>query len=579
MISHNPYSNCMNARLYYYDFLSERTRRVIPESALAHITQCLDCKVEIDRLEMMLLHVDRGVESEQRRKDSAISTLLKLHFAFIGEPVKCSTVRPFLASMADPVLKIRVPTPISMHIDKCRACSRDLLTLRGLHLTHKQLCRLGQLLAEEPTGGTASCSQARAAIPTVVSMVFRETNAETLKHLCTCPNCRKQLHKRREAARRELLRDGAAQGEFPCEAVRASDIYDYALPYGIDPANDQYAEFREPLAAHLRSCPACLGKVQELHRTVSGIAERPETEVVTVYHLDEPVEAQLVTAERPAAAGPLSGSGELGAGSAIRVKTAGREDIAAAGQPAATIDFAARLKRRVRALNVKPLLKAGAVAAVMLLGLALLLSAPTAKAVTLDQVYRAVEKVRNVYIATFSPDKTEPIREAWVSRSLNIYMSKVGNVLILSDAANKLEKRRAGGGSVVEKPLSDEFCAEIEKTYAGYLDLLPFARISDVPKDANWNRVASDALRIAAENAEVYDLTWTEETYRGSPVFWKSRYFVDPETGLPNKVEHYRKSSIEGEYTLQSKMIVQRSNDSEILAAVEDAFPGSVSLR
>jgi hypothetical protein len=128
----------MNARLYYYDFLSERTRRVIPESALAHITQCLDCKVEIDRLEMMLLHVDRGVESEQRRKDSAISTLLKLHFAFIGEPVKCSTVRPFLASMADPVLKIRVPTPISMHIDKCRACSGDLLTLRDLHLTHKQ---------------------------------------------------------------------------------------------------------------------------------------------------------------------------------------------------------------------------------------------------------------------------------------------------------------------------------------------------------------------------------------------------------------------------------------------------------
>jgi hypothetical protein len=405
-------------------------------------------------------------------------------------------------------------------------------------------------------------------------MVFRETNAETLKHLCTCPNCRKQLHKRREAARRELLRDGAAQGEFPCEAVRASDIYDYALPYGIDPANDQYAEFREPLAAHLRSCPACLGKVQELHRTVSGIAERPETEVVTVYHLDEPVEAQLVTAERPAAAGPLSGSGELGAGSAIRVKTAGREDIAAAGQPAATIDFAARLKRRVRALNVKPLLKAGAVAAVMLLGLALLLSAPTAKAVTLDQVYRAVEKVRNVYIATFSPDKTEPIRKAWVSRSLNIYMSKVGNVLVLSDAANRLEKRRqVGGDSVVETPLSDNTFAEIERIIAGYLDLLPFARISDVPKDANWSRVADEGSGVTGESAEVYDLTWTKKTYSGSPVFYKRRYFVDPETGLPNKVKLYSKSSITDEYVLQSQMAVEQLSDSEILTAVEEAFP------
>ena len=561
MISRNPYSNCTNARLYYYDFLSERTRGDIPESALAHITQCCDCKVEIDRLEMMLLHVDRGAESEQRRKDSAISTLLKLHFAFIDEPVKCSMVKPFLASMADPALKIRVPTPITMHVDKCRACSGDLLTLRDLHLTHKQLCRLGQLLAEEPPAGSAICSQARAAIPTVVSMVFRETNAEALKHLCACPDCRKQLYRRRETARRELLRGGAAPGEFPCEEVCASDIYDYAVPYGIDPAHDQYAEFREPLAAHLRSCPTCLGKVQELHRTVSSIAERPETEVVTVYHLDEPAEA------------------ELGAGSAIRVNAAGREETAVVGQSAATINFAARLKRKVSALRVKPLVRGLSAAAVVLIGLALLLNAPMAKAVTLDDVYRAVEKIRNVYIARFSPGKAEPIGELWVSRSLNIYMSKAGNVLILSDAANKLEKRRQLSGGSVTSPLSDEACAKIEKMIAGYLDLLPFARLSDAPKGATWSRVADSTSSVTGESGEVYDLTWTYATYGGSPIFCKSRYFIDPDTGLPNKVERYRKPSAAGQYILQEEMIVQHSNDSEILAAVEGAFPGSVSLR
>src|SRR4030042_4373022 len=180
MISHNPDINCKNARLYYYDFLSRETREGIPEVTLQHITQCQNCQTEVDNLKDLFVQADERFESEQSRKDSAVITLLKLHFEYAGEPVKCDTVRPFLASLADPVLHIRIPTPITAHLDKCQPCRDDLLTLLDLHLPHKYLCRLGQLLADKPIEDNMICSQARAAIPAVVSMAFHEPDTELL---------------------------------------------------------------------------------------------------------------------------------------------------------------------------------------------------------------------------------------------------------------------------------------------------------------------------------------------------------------------------------------------------------------
>ena len=570
MISHNPNINCTNARLYYYDFLSRETRGGIPEGAEQHIKQCRNCQTEVDSLKYLLVQADERFESEQSQKDSAISTLLRLHFAYIGEPVKCDTVKPFLASLADPVLQIRVPTPITTHLDKCHSCRDDLLILLDLHLPHKYLCRLGHILADKPIEDNLSCSQARAAIPAVVSMAFHETNAEILKHLCTCSNCRKQLYLHRESVRKELLLNGALQNGFPCESVSAADIYDYCLPYGIDPANDQYVEFRESLTSHLRRCPTCLAKIQELHLTIYSIAERTESEVVTTYNIGESAETQS-----PDVSGPYTGF-------PINLEIEDIEDKVDAEQPATNLDFAAALKRKASALNLKPLFKAGlAAAAVIVIGLALLLNSPTAKAVTLDQVYRAVKKVKNVYISTFAPDKAEPIQEMWVSRSLNIYMmSKTSEGLVLLDTAKKHRRTKQPGRASMEvKLLSDGDCAEIEKTIAGYLDLLPFAHISDVPKDANWSRVANNGLRVTDESCEVYELTWTNKTFEGVPVFRKRLFFVDPETGLPNKIERYVQSSTAGEYILQSEMVIKRLSDDEIRSAVKEVFPEVISLR
>lgn len=198
MISHNPCSNCVDARIYYYDFLSEQTRVGIPGATLEHIIQCSHCQNEVDRLKALFERVDSRISSEQSRRDSAITVLLKLHFAYIGEPVKCNTVKPFLASLADPVLQIRTRTPITVHLDECLACRDDLQNLRDMHLTHEQLCHLGRLLADKSTEDAMSCSQAQ-----VVCDIARRPDSGVI----TCLTFREQPDTGAEAGSNDIFAD------------------------------------------------------------------------------------------------------------------------------------------------------------------------------------------------------------------------------------------------------------------------------------------------------------------------------------------------------------------------------------
>jgi len=551
MISQNPDISCTNARIYYFDFLNEETREGIPDGALQHIKQCGNCQAEVDSLEALLSQADENFESEQRRRDSAVSSLLRLHFEYIGEPVNCDTVKPFLASLADSVLQIRVPTPITTHLDKCRSCRDDLKILLDMHLPHKYLCRLGQLLAEKPADDYFLCVQAQAAIPAVVSMDFHETDAEILKHLCTCSDCRKQLYLHRESVRKELLINEGFQNGFPCDSVSAADIYDYCLPYGIDPNSDEYSKFRGSLTSHLRSCPKCLARMQHLHRTIFDIAERTDSGVITVYNIDESVKVESCCESKSYAGFPISS------------ETADTQDNLPVEQPK-TINLTAQPKHKVPALNMKPLLKAGlAAAAVIVIGLALLFNAPTAQAVTLEHICRAIDSVKNVYIATFEPGKTEPKQEIWVSRSLNLCLTKTGKELVLWDLSNKVKTKLSNADSVEKSQLSTNEMTIIKKMMTGLLGLVPFRDISLIPENAEWNNMTNNELMFSSDNA-IYELRWTESSLAEKKETYKWRFFVDPKTYLPRKTESFTKKAGESEYTLNSIMEVEYLADSDI---------------
>ena len=561
MIAHNPNLLCKKAELYYYDFLCNESQEPIPKSVIDHIDQCQGCQEQINQLKVVLLQAEE-MEIEQSQATSAITAMLKLHLSYIGKPVTCNTVRPFLPGLLDPALEIRIPTPITAHLDNCQQCAEDLETIQRLNLDRTHLCRLSRMFADKPGEDNIGCSQAKAAILAVVFMALHETNEGVLKHLCTCPDCRKLLYQYRESVRKDLLDSKEEQKESTCEEISVTDIFDYAVPYGLDPADDQYAKFQESLTSHLRCCPICLAKIQELHNILYGIAERFESEVVTICHIDEPAKAKAI-----------SESDDLYAGFPISVEIAGHEDKADVEQPVPIIDFIAALKRKLSAMNLKPLLKAGiAVAAVILIGLVLLLNTPTAKAVTIDQIYKAIEKVKNVYVSSFVPEKTEPTQEIWVSRTLNIYILKTGKELVLWDVSNGTKKIKYMDTAVTETtPLTDDIADSVERKMSGSLGLMPFYDISEIPSGAEWSQVTDEAFKTAERDTEVYDLTWVYKRYGGSDEFLKCRFFVDSKTKLPQRTEFYEKLPAGTTYDLVSVKKVEYLSDSEIMAIVRDA--------
>jgi len=560
MIAHNPNSLCKQAELYYYDFLYSESRRLIPESMVKHIEQCQHCREQINQLKAVLSQAD-GLESGQGQVSPAVTTMLKLHFAYVGKPVTCNIVKPFLPTLLDQALGMRIPTPIVTHVCDCQQCTEDLDVIRCLNLDRKQLCRLSQLFAEKPAVDDVACSKARADVDSVIAMFFQNTNAQILKHFCTCSGCRELLYQRRQEFRDGLLQKKITDEKFPCESVSASDFFDYVVPYGIDPANDQYAKFRRSLISHLVYCPNCLAKMQQLHQTIYGIAERAESDVVTIYHIDESAKAEAI-----------SESDDIYAGFPIRVERANHGDEVNAGRSASIIDFGAILKRKVSAMNLKPLIKTSiAAAAVILIAVALFFNIPTAKAVTIESIYKAIEKVKNVHISKFAPDKTNPIEERWVSRSLDIYMTKTGKELVLSDIPNGVRKtKHLDSDSVETALLSAEMVTKIEKMISGFWGLVPFADLSVIPDDVKWSRVTGDGLKGATEGIRVYDLMWIEKAYDGSVVLRKWRVFVDPETNLPQKTEFYRRLPADTEYILESIEVVEYLENSEIQAVIKD---------
>lgn len=331
------------------------------------------------------------------------------------------------------------------------------------------------------------------------------------------------------------------------------------MPYGLDPANDQYAKFRESLISHFRACPTCLAKVQKLHDSVYRIVERAESEVVTIFHIVEFVKAKAI-----------SESNDLYSSFPIKVEVINRKDKVRVEHTDSTVDFSAPLKQKFSAKKLKPLFKtAVAAAAVILIAFALFLNIPTAKAVTLKRIYRAIENVKNVYIASFVTDKKEPIQEQWVSRSLNVNKIKTEKESVLWDLPKKVKKVKNLDNNLVETMmLSPEMIAGIHNTITGSLGLMPFYDISEIPADAEWNRVDKASLEVN-ESIEAYDLIWIDRNNVNLVVFNKWRIFVDSKTNLPQRTEFYQKLSDDIEYTLYSAKVVEYISESEMQEVIK----------
>lgn len=435
--------NCKPAQLCYYDLLDTETAESVPEDVREHVDSCADCQSDMSQLKDVLASAGKRTDSEQSRRDSAVTELLSLHFAWVDKVVTCGQAKPFLPSMADPLLRIRIPTPITAHIDNCRACREELSTLEDSGLSHKQLCRLSRILAEDP-GTEADIEEIRAAFP-----------------------------------------------------------------------------------------------------PVEGMIERPDSGIETRFTFRESVE---------------SGPGEIRADVPIEVEVSGSHDDSTDRKLPASI---VKLKHYFG--------PAIAAAAVVLVGLAFFLNGSAARAVGVKRVYEAIKGADNIHISIFTPGRTEPVEEKWMSRSRGIYMSRTAQALVLWDIPNGLRKRKETVDAATEvEPLTKDGSAEIRQLIDGTLGVTPSADVSDLPLNHKWSRVTDSTLESESQDCEIYDLTWPDRNnILGKPVSWRWRYFVESGSGLPRRVKASRRLSADEKYVLQRDTVVEYLADGEIETAVK----------
>ncbi|MHC4362092.1 MAG: hypothetical protein ACYSTZ_04640, partial [Planctomycetota bacterium] len=412
MIAFDPNSICNKAQAHYYDYLCGGARESIPEEMVAHIDNCRCCQAEVNQLKAVVAGAEERGDSTSAQATTATVTNLRLQFAYAGALVSCDTVKPFLPSLAVPALGVRVPTPITVHLDRCRQCSSDVETIRQLRLTEKQLFRLGQLFAEGPTVDANVCARAQEVLGSVGLMLFEGISAETLRHLCICPACRRLLYEYREGRVQKIL-ESLEGPPSACAAVSDTDVFNYVVPYGMDSDSDQYATFRESLTSHLINCAGCLSRVQKLHNIVYGILERRESGIVTRYDVSTTSRSATGDADHTYRQWPIN----------VRVLDKSRP-----ARPAFT--------------SMKKLIRPAAVAAAIVLAAIFLLNAPVAQAIDLGQVYKALGQVKNACFSAFDAGKSEPTQEMWISHTLGTMMLRNDAKCVLWDVENRFSKSK-----------------------------------------------------------------------------------------------------------------------------------------
>jgi hypothetical protein len=462
MIVVNPSPMCKQAQAYYYDRLCDRDNKCIPPQILAHMDKCSYCETEVKRLETGLAEAQNSAAETTAQTASVAATNLRLHFAYTGLSVTCSTVKPFLPSLAIPALEVRVPTPITTHLDNCHQCANDLEAIRQLDLTEKQLHRLGQILADEPAASVMS----------------------------------------------------------------------------------KFCQSRESLGAQ---SPA---KMQKLRAAVSRIADRPDSEVVTRFTF----EGQTDEAAVPE-------SDDLYADWPINVEVLDKSESVH------EVSHAPARPSQAFKRFIKPTIAA---AAVLLIAL-LVFYGPVARGVDLGRIYKSLRQVENVCLTTFEVEKLEPTQRVWVSRELNIKMSRTETACVLwhIDSGSRKSKDLNTGSIMTARPDNDILISVAETMNAPW-GLLPFDDISKAPEDAAWQQVEDENIQPAVPDTEVYELVWTEKSLAGSIIHKRWRGYIDIETMLPKRIEWWEKHA-EEQYKLLTVTEVAYLAKAEMNAAINDA--------
>lgn len=547
---------CEEAREYYYDILCEDTATV-PEAVIRHVEQCSFCQGQVCRLGEAFSRPASPASGPDDRDGGGIEAL-GWHFAWLGEPVSCSHVRRFLGDLLSRSRKIRIPTPISIHVEHCPQCRGDLAALRRRNLTDDQLERLGRFYSESFDTNSLTCLQARPAAAAWADFSTAQADWDALNHVSGCPQCRSWMYHQRAKVLHEVRADSGPEGipgpsgPLVCEDILPAEFFDFVLPYRLDAeAGHKTPSRRDAVAAHVRTCGRCREAIQGLHRAIYSIAERTDSNVQTVCRPElgdghEHHDGESVPCRYPLRVQALHYKTEPTGGN--------QTDRRAVGG------------RKARP-TIKVALAAAAVVAVAVLFLA---NAPTVTGTTIGDLSKALERTANVHLTTRYRDHSEPVYELWLARDQNVLARKTGIECVVYDLRKgfKTVIDRHSGHSTLVRMAKWEYDGS-RRLLARYVGGL-FANSS---ADDELSHVESAPSGPTDTPLSVYELERTLPTHTDAVIRHRWRVSLDPETRLPVRIESFRQDAETGEWLLTQTTEFDYLSGSEMESALKALAP------
>jgi len=520
---------CQEAQVHYYDLLCQE-EAAVPAVVRRHVVTCPVCHEEMRRLREVLFEAQRPAGAARAWQDETIEALAQ-QFQLLDERVTCSQAKPLLPELALRSPQIRIPTPVTVHVDHCPQCAGDLAAIRDLHLSADQLKRLGRLLE---TG----CA----------------VRLEGIEGVGTA-NARKRGRDARNAkGSLAPTVSGSLSSEdagIACADIAMADLFDCVVPSeGAPPGGRTARERQQAIARHIQSCPACLGKTRTLQRTIGAIVARANSEIVTVYHADNDAEKAEGEYPYPVSVQVLHSESEA-AGNARAAQTApatGLHKLGRSARPLATL------------------------AALVLVGVSLTsllrTTSPTASGTNLGDVDRTLAKMKNVHIVTRDWE-AQPIQEFWMARPSNILVSKTTENCVLYDLAH--DRRRTldlQTGVRTSERLSPIDRDGARQFMAGYLRRM----VTEVVPDTKLRRAAGEIDSGAGPALDVYELPLSPRA-RNAPLRSRRLMYIDPATGLPQKMEFSRQKLRAEGWGLVTTTVFSYPTDQEMNESIQALFP------
>ncbi len=501
---------CHRAREYYYDLLRQNDAAV-PEPIARHVKACPFCQGQISRLHKALSRTENRSDSPDGRDSEEAIEALARQFGFLGESVHCSQVKPFLPDLLIPSRQIRVPTPITVHVENCPQCADDLASIRELGLRADQLNRLTRFYGRDLGRDLSRCGPARPTAAALAALSLDGADPRMLRHISCCPQCRAWVYRHRARAVADLSTRAVRIGALTCDEVSMAGLFDFVVPFGLDAAAIGRADGRrDAVVTHVRACISCMEKVQLLHRTIYAVAERADSAVCTVCRPKESEGDPCGQVEGPAYHYPLDVQILEHESSPEAIPL---EPVASRGSRRATWG------RRKAGPRIKTALLAAAVLAMMLLAL---LPQPAATGMNAGHIRRAVEQMNNVYIARFHGDNPQPSQEMWVAKDRQIVAMETDAGRTICDPKQKTVVIPGCAPYTVKlEPDGSESCTKLLNQMLGMV----FAGLSEDDALSEKAPVASDR---PGECWSVYECTRTRSTHAGIPVVHQWRIYLNP---------------------------------------------------